>query len=46
MQSIVIKQVDKGACVVAWCLYTCKFIIQKELKYFSYDFKKTAHLGN
>ena len=26
-------------------LYTRKFIIEKELKYFSYDFKKTTNLG-
>ena len=87
-RSIVIKQADKGSCVVVWCrddyikeankqleaktvnkdinfketilsdlvdksnrifksLYTHKFITEKELKYFSYDFgfQKTANLG-
>ena len=85
-RSIVIKQSDKGSCVVVWCrddyikeankqledktvykdidfketilsdlvdksnrifksLYTLKFITEKEIKYFSYDFKKTTNLG-
>ena len=84
-RSIVIKQADKGSCVVVWyrddyikeankqleyktiykeinfketilsdlvdkskriftSLYTRKFITEKELKYFSYDFKKTTNL--
>ena len=85
-KSMVIRQADKGSCVVVWCrddyikeankqledetaykdinfketilsdlidksnrifksLYTRKFITEKELKYFSYDFKRTTNLG-